>query len=426
MSLKRRNFIGLGAIAASGGLLSSLNSCSSENQNESTAVPAAVKSMSADAVPISNAERLERVAKAQRLLTENKIGALILDCGTSMVYFTGVQWWPSERTMIAIIPAKGEVKYVCPAFEEARLREQITIGKEVYAWQEDESPYKLIVSALKDAGVASGDVGVEERTRFFIVDGIRRESPGVNIVSGDPVTIPCRIIKSPAEIKLMQTATDITLTAIKNSVAQLKEGMSQSVLASIIMKAQNDLGGSADFALCLFGKASAFPHGTREPQLLKKGDIVLMDCGCNVHGYNSDVTRTIVFGAEPTKRQEEIWNLEKQAQAAGFAAAKIGSTGDAVDAAARKVVTDAGFGPGYKLPGIPHRTGHGIGMDGHEWGNMVKGNMQPLEAGMCFSIEPTIAIVGEFGVRFEDCVYMTAEGPKWFSKPGKSIQEPFG
>lgn len=425
MILKRRNFLGLGALAASGGLLTSLHSCSSEKQKEAVNSPTALKSLSADAVPISSAERLERIAKAQRLLTENKMGALILDCGTSMVYFTGVRWWPSERTMVAIIPAKGDVKYVCPAFEEARLREQITIGKDVYAWQEDESPYRLIASALKDAGIATGDVGVEERTRFFIVDGVRKEAPQLRLVSGDPVTIPCRIIKSPAEIKLMQTATDITLSAIKNSVAQLKEGMSQNDLASIIMKTQNELGGNADFALCLFGKASAFPHGTREPQQLKKGDIVLMDCGCTVHGYNSDVTRTIVFGAEPTERQEEIWNLEKQAQAAGFAAAKIGSTGDAVDAAARKVVTDAGFGPGYKLPGIPHRTGHGIGMDGHEWGNMVKGNMQPLEPGMCFSIEPTIAVEGEFGVRFEDCVYMTADGPKWFSQPSKFIRDPF-
>lgn len=422
--MKRRNFIGLGTLAASGGLLTSLYSCSSEKQKESVNTPA-LTSMSADAAPISVAERLERITKAQRLLSENKMGALILDCGTSMVYFTGVQWWPSERTMVAIIPAKGDVKYVCPAFEEARLREQVTIGKDVYAWQEDESPYRLIASVLKDAGVSSGDVGIEERTRFFIVDGVRKEAPQLRLVSGDPVTVACRIIKSPTEIKLMQTATDITLEAIKNSVAQLREGMSQNDLASIIMKAQNELGGNADFALCLFGKASAFPHGTREPQQLKKGDIVLMDCGCTLHGYNSDVTRTIVFGNEPTKRQEEIWNLEKQAQAAAFAAAKIGSTGDAVDAAARKVVTDAGFGPGYKLPGIPHRTGHGIGMDGHEWGNMVKGNVQPLEAGMCFSIEPTIAIEGEFGVRFEDCVYMTTEGPEWFSQPSKSIREPF-
>jgi len=223
----------------------------------------------------------------------------------------------------------------------------------------------------------------------------------------------------------LQKANDITLAAIKYSVDQLREGMHQNELAGIIMQAQTQLGGMADFALCLFGKASAYPHGTKEPQQLKKGDIVLMDCGCVVEGYNSDITRTVVFGT-PTKRQAEVWALEKQAQAAGFAAAVLGSPCGNVDAAARKVITDAGFGPGYKLPGLPHRTGHGIGMDGHEWGNMLKDNKQPLQAGMCFSIEPTIAIPGEFGVRLEDCAYMTETGPKWFSQPSKSIEEPFG
>jgi Xaa-Pro dipeptidase len=222
----------------------------------------------------------------------------------------------------------------------------------------------------------------------------------------------------------MQKASDITIAAIKHGAGKLKEGMSQDELASIITSAQGQMSGDAGFALCLFGKSSAFPHGSKQPQQLKKGDIVLMDCGCQVEGYCSDITRTIVFG-EPTKRQEEIWNLEKAAQAAGFAAAKIGAPCEAVDAAARKVITDAGFGPGYKLPGLPHRTGHGIGMDGHEWGNMVKGNTKLFEPGMCFSIEPTISIVGEFGVRFEDCVYMTEEGPKWFTQPSKSIREPF-
>jgi Xaa-Pro dipeptidase len=327
--------------------------------------------------------------------------------------------------MAAIIPAKGDVKYICPGFEEGRLREQITIGTEVFAWQEDESPYALIVKVIKDAGTVFSTVAIEERVRFFIADGIRKEAPNLNYVSGDPVTIPCRIIKSPAEIKLMQTAMDITLAAIKYGASQLKEGMSQGELSSIINNAQNELGGNADFALCLFGTSSAFPHGSKQPQQLKQGDIVLMDCGCLIEGYNSDITRTIVFG-EPTKRQQEIWSLEKEAQSAGFAAAKLGATCEAVDAAARKVITDAGFGPGYKLPGLPHRTGHGIGMDGHEWGNMVKGNKQLLEPGMCFSIEPNISIIGEFGVRLEDCVYMTAEGPMWFSPQSKSLNEPFG
>jgi Xaa-Pro dipeptidase len=423
MTIRRRDFIGLATMTLATGMLAELSSCKADPQKE--ALTGTLKLMTGDVLPISQSEREARVAKAQRLLTENKMDVLVLDAGTGLNYFTGISWSPSERTMVAIIPAKGEIRYVCPGFEEARVREQITIGKQVYAWQEDESPYRLISTVIKDAGIVFGNVAIEERVRFFIANGIKNEAPGLNYVSADPVTIPCRIIKSPAEIKLMQKANDITLAAIKHGASQLKEGMSQRELSSIIKSAQTEMGGTAGSALCLFGQASAFPHGTIQPQVLKKGDIVLMDCGCQVEGYSSDITRTIVFGAEPTKRQQEIWSLEKQSQAAGFAAAKIGATGEAVDAAARKVITDAGFGPGYKLPGLPHRTGHGIGMDGHEWGNMVKGNKQLLEPGMCFSIEPNISIVGEFGVRLEDCVYMTEEGPKWFSQPSKSIHEPF-
>jgi Xaa-Pro dipeptidase len=425
MTIRRRDFIGLTGITLAMGMSPGMSSCNADHQKETADSAGSLKPMTGDVAPIALSEREARIAKAQRLLSENKIDALLLDAGTALQYFTGIGWSPSERTMVAIIPAKGEVKYVCPGFEEARLRELISIGKDVYPWQEDESPYLLISTVLKDAGIVFGNIAIEERARFFIVDGIRKEAPHLNYISGDPITIPCRIIKSAAEIKLMQKANDITLAAIKHGSSRLKEGMSQDELSSIIMSAQTDLGGTADFALCLFGKASAFPHGTKQPQPLKKGDIVLMDCGCLVEGYNSDITRTIVFGAEPTKRQQEIWSLEKQAQAAGFAAAKIGTPCEAVDAAARKVITDAGFGPGYKIPGLPHRTGHGIGMDGHEWGNIVKGNKQLLEPGMCFSIEPTISIVGEFGVRLEDCAYMTEEGPKWFSQPSKSVNEPF-
>lgn len=425
MTTGRREFITLTGMATAGTILTTLGSCNADSKKEAGHARA-LQPIPGEATPISLEERKARVAKAQRLLAENKMGALILEAGTGLNYFTGVTWWPSERTMVAVIPAKGAVKYVCPAFEEARLREQIIIGKDVYVWQEDESPYGLISEVLKGDGIISGNIAIEENTRFFIANGIQKEAPLLNCVSGDPVTIPCRIIKSPAEIKLMQRASDITLAAIKQGVSQLKEGMSQRDLSSIIMSAQNELGGRADFALCLFGTASAFPHGTKQPQQLKKGDIVLMDCGCLVEGYNSDITRTVVFGNEPTKRQQEIWALEKEAQAAGFAAAQVGAPCEAVDTAARKVITDAGFGPGYKLPGLPHRTGHGIGMDGHEWGNMVKGNTRLLEPGMCFSIEPNISIVGEFGVRLEDCVYMTEEGPKWFSQPSKSIYEPFG
>lgn len=426
MSLKRRDFINLSVLTAATGAVSTIGSCTAkETSNEKGSSLDDLQLMTADTKPISKDERKARVEKAQRLLAEQKLEALILDAGTSLEYFTGISWWPSERAMVAILPVKGEVRYVCPGFEEARLRELITIGKDVYAWQEDENPYKQVVTALKDAGILAGAIGMEERLRFFILDGIRKEAPQYDYVSGDPVTIPCRLIKSAEEIALMQKANDITVAAMKIGISHLHEGMTPGEFSTIVTKAHEKFGAAPEFAMVNFGEASAFPHGSIQPQQLKKGDMVLMDCGGRVHGYSSDISRTIVFGAEPTARQLEIWNLEQKAQAAGFAAAKPGMACEEVDAAARKIITDAGFGPGYKLPGLPHRTGHGIGMDGHEWGNMVKGNKQLLQPGMCFSVEPNISIVGEFGVRLEDCAYMTADGPKWFSQPSKSISEPF-
>jgi Xaa-Pro dipeptidase len=374
---------------------------------------------------ISPDERRGRVAKAQSLMQQNNIRALVLESGTSLEYFTGISWWPSERTMAAVIPDSGEIIYICPGFEEARLQELITIGKKIYTWQEDENPFLQVVRAFSDAGIKSGKIGIEEEVRFFISDGIRLSAPQLEYVSGDPVTIPCRMFKSAAELALMQKASDITVAAIKKGMSHLKEGISQSEISDIVNEAHSQMGAIPDFALVLFGDASALPHGSIRSRPLKKGDIVLMDCGCRVEGYCSDITRTIVFGAEATSRQLEIWNLEQKAQAAGFAAARSGSKCEQVDAAARNVITDAGFGPGYKLPGLPHRTGHGIGMDGHEWGNMVKGNQQLLQPGMCFSIEPTIIVPGEFGIRLEDCVYMTSDGPKWFSQPAISIHKPF-
>ena len=374
--------------------------------------------------PISDAERLERLSKAQRLLNENEMAGLIIDAGTSMEYFTGIQWYPSERSLLILIPAKGKPAVICPAFEEDRLREQLTLDMEVLIWQEHENPFNLVGSYLTDQGLKSGKIGMEERVRFFISDGIANANSNYSVVSGNPITVPCRLIKSAHEIALMQAATDITTKAILAAVAGLKEGMSNYEIGRIVRNVHEENGAEHDFALVLVGEASALPHGTRKPQILKKGDIVLMDCGCRVHGYSSDVTRTTVFGT-PSARQKEIWELEKKSQEAGFAAAQLGRSAGDVDFAARKVITDAGFGPGYKVPGLPHRTGHGIGMDGHEWGNMVKDNPLKLQEGMCFSIEPTIAIPGEFGVRLEDCVYMTSEGPKWFSKTANSLKELF-
>ncbi len=425
MNVKRRDFIKLstGSAVAGAAMFSGVASFSSVSNKYP--LLNGLKKLTEDVAPISLQERLNRIEKAQRLMTENNINALLLDSGTSLEYFTGITWWPSERTMVAIIPARGDVKYVAPAFEGDRFRELIKIGTDVRTWEEDESPYKVIAGTLKDYGISNGNIGVEERLRFFVLDGVRKEAGSMSFVSGDPVTMPCRLIKSPAEIALLQKANEITLAAIKIGVGSLKEGMSNAELGAIIGAAQQKLGGSSDGALVNIGVSSALPHGSIKPQHLKKGDVVLMDCGCKVHGYTSDITRTIVFGGQPSKRQTEIWNLEKKAQAAGFANAKIGQPCENVDFAARQVLIDAGFGPGYKLPGCPHRTGHGIGMDGHEWGNMVKGNMLPIQVGMCFSVEPTIAIPGEFGIRLEDCAYITAGGPRWFSQPSPAIDQPF-
>ncbi len=424
--MKRRNFIKRTAFGASAALVTGMSSCvSNETEIQEVTIFDSLKSMTNDVVPITIEERKSRIKKAQKLMQENGLQAILLDAGTSLKYFTGLSWWPSERPMIAMIPASGAVRYICPAFEKPRLLKKITIGKEVLPWEEDESPFKQIGVALKAAGISKGNIGLEERFRYFILNGLQKDASNYTYVSADSVTIPCRLIKSPTEIALMQKATDITIEAIKIGLASLKVGSSPADFSYAVAKAHSKLGANHSFALANFGPDSAFPHGSGQPQILKKGDIVLVDCGCTVEGYNSDMSRTIVFGAKPTSRQQEIWDLEQKSQAAGFKAAQIGNELQQVDVDARQVLLDAGFGPGYKLPGLPHRTGHGIGMDGHEWGNALKGNIRKLEPGMCFSIEPNISIVGEFGVRHEDCVYMTAEGPKWFSQPSPSIEQPF-
>ncbi len=291
-------------------------------------------------------------------------------------------------------------------------------------WQEDEDWGAVVAGILKDRGLATGKVGFEERVRFFIADGIRAAAPAGQFVLATPVTAGCRMFKSPAEIALMQRANDITIEAYKASFAALTEGMTQFDFGRNVRAAFEALGAPGGSAGVQFGEYTAFPHGSITPQKLKQGDVVLVDGGCNIGGYQSDITRTTVFG-KPSQRQIDVWNLEKQAQAAAFKAAQVGATCESVDAAARKVITDAGFGPDYKVPGLPHRTGHGIGMDGHEWTNFVRGNKTPLAPGMCFSDEPMIAIYGEFGIRLEDCLYITESGAKFFTEPSPAIDRPF-
>jgi Xaa-Pro dipeptidase len=375
-----------------------------------------------DVTPISDDERRARIAKAQKLMAENRIDAMVLEGGTSMNYFTGTRWGNSERTFVVVIPAHGELAWVTPAFEEERARELIKFGTDIRPWQEDESPYHVIANILRDRK-ATNRIGVEERLRFFIMDGVRKELPRAEFVLGTPVTAGCRMFKSPAEIALLQKANDITLQAIGESLKSLKEGMSTGELGQMYASSVRRLGGVSDGALVIFGKYTAFPHGSIQPQRLKEGDVVLLDAGCNVEGYISDITRTTVFG-KPTQRMRDVWDVEKRAQSAAFAAAQVGATCESVDAAARKVITAAGFGPDYKLPGLPHRTGHGIGMDGHEWTNFVKGNKTKIAPGMCFSDEPTIVSYGEFGIRLEDCLHITERGPVMFTPQSPSIEQP--
>jgi Xaa-Pro dipeptidase len=390
-------------------------------------LPPSIQSLTpktAGITPITDEERRARITRAQRLMGERGIGAVVIEPGSSMTYFTAVRWSQSERTFAVVIPASGAPAWVCPAFEEARARELIRFGDDIRVWQEEESPSALIAAILKDQGVAKGKVGLEEQVRFFVMDGLRQAAPGVELVSATPVTAGCRMFKSPAELALMQRATDITVLAIKATFATLKAGMTQYDLSRNATAAHTRLGGSDPWALVGFGEYSAFPHGSMQPQRLRQGDIVLLDTGCAVEGYQSDMTRTTVFG-RPTRRQTEVWNLERRAQDAAFAAAQVGTPCEAVDAAARKVITDAGFGPDYRLPGLPHRTGHGIGLDGHEWTNFVRGNTTPIAPGMCFSDEPMIAIYGEFGIRLEDCLYATEQGPRFFSAQSPAIDQPF-
>jgi Xaa-Pro dipeptidase len=426
MSLTRREFAG--SVAGLVGAAALGRARAAELSSDPCTLPAPIQALNPmrDGVaPIGDPERRQRIEKAQRLMVEQGIGAVVIEPGTSMRYYTAVSWWPSERTFAVVIPARGEPAWVCPGFEEARARELIRFGNDVRVWQEDESPFRLIAGILRDRG-AAGKVGLDEGVRFFVMDGLRKEAgAGVELVSGTPVTAGCRMFKSAAELALMQRASDITIAAFKAAFATLREGMTQYDLQDNMMAALTRLGGSDPWALVGFGEYSAFPHGSVQPQRLRQGDIVLLDSGCDFGGYQSDITRTTVFG-RPSARQTEIWNLERKAQDAAFAAAKVGVPCEAVDAAARKVLTDAGFGPDYKVPGLPHRTGHGIGMDGHEWTYFVRGNRTPIAPGMCFSDEPMIAIYGEFGIRLEDCLYITEEGPRFFSQQSAAIDRPFG
>ena len=413
--MHRRSFL---TAAAAAGAASALVPAAAR-----AAGPPALKPMTAGAKPISREERLARIARLQRLMADQGVGAMIMESGSSLDYFTGVQWRRSERTTAAVIPARGDPMIVTPAFEEPSVRETLAVGGDVRPWDEHESPFVRIVQALRDRGVASGSIAFEDTTRLFIVDGVREASPAYRVVSGTGLVRACRLIKSPAELALMQTANDVTLAALRHVHANVRPGMTPGEIATLMDSATVALGGAPEFALVLINEASAYPHGSRQAQTLREGSVILMDVGCTVHGYQSDISRTWVVGS-PTARERKVWDTVKRGQEIALQVARPGIPVGAVDDAVRAYYEREGWGPGYHLPGLSHRTGHGIGLDGHEPPYLVHGDATPLAPGMCFSDEPGLYIPGEFGIRLEDCWHMTEAGPKLFTPLAKSIDDP--
>jgi Xaa-Pro dipeptidase len=382
---------------------------------------AALGKMTAGAEPITTEERRGRIRRAQELMAEETLDALVVAPGTSLEYFTGVRWSGAERLLAMVLTREGEPAWVAPGFETARAQELIPFGSDVRAWQEDESPYALVASILRDRKVATGRLGVEESMAFAFSNGIAQAAPALAVASGTPVTAGCRMTKDAHEIALMRRVGEITVRAWRAVFASLAEGMTQDQVAQMCAAAL-DRQGIRGGALVLFGADAAFPHGTTAPKPLAKGQVVLIDGGGKLHGYASDITRTAVFGGPPTDRQKRVWDLVRKAQEAAFAAIRPGVEAQVVDAAARKVIEDGGFGPGYTY--FTHRVGHGIGMDGHEWTYLVKGNTTKLRPGMCFSDEPGIYIPGEMGVRHEDVVFVTENGAENMTKWSGTPEEP--
>jgi Xaa-Pro dipeptidase len=376
--------------------------------------------------PIGREERLARLAKARSLMAANDIGAIIIESGPSLDYFTGVQWSRSERLTGTVIPVTGEPIIVTPFFEKPSVEESLGIPAEIRTWNEHDEPLKLVADFLRERGLDKQRIGMEETNRFFILDRLSDQLAGGRVVNANAVVRGCRMFKSTAEIALMQAASDIMIAAYRDAAPKVTVGMTPRDIAAIIEAATIAHRGRPEFQLVLTGEGTAYPHGTRRPQTVEKGINMLFDCGCSVHGYQSDISRSYVWGADPTPEQRKVWGQMHHGQEIAFAAAKLGAPAGSVDDAVRAAYESWGYGPGYKLPGTSHRTGHGIGMEGHEPVNLVHGETTPLAPGMCFSNEPGIYIPGKFGVRLEDCFHMTASGPKYFSIPPKSIDEPFG
>jgi Xaa-Pro dipeptidase len=368
-----------------------------------------------------------RIEKARELMTSLNFDAMYISAGSNLYYFTGTRWRPSERMVGAIISSASPIEYIVPAFEKETFSQYMLVGGNVNCWQEHESPFELFVSILQSIGVPRGKVGIDEATPFHHFGEITQVTNDHQFVDARPITAGCRSRKSAAEIHFMQTAMDMTLEVHKSAAQILRPGISTTDVVSFIDQAHKAIGspGGSTFCAVQFGEATAYPHGVPGPQVLVDGDMVLIDTGCLVQSYHSDITRTYVFG-ESGERQRDVWNAEKAAQATAFAAARIGVRCGDVDIAAREYLQSLGYGPDYAVPGLPHRTGHGIGLDVHEWPYLVRSEDTVLDVGMCFSNEPMLCLYGEFGVRLEDHFYMTEQGPKWFTNPSYAIDDPFG
>ncbi len=382
-------------------------------------------SMKAQARPITNDERRARLEKARTLMAEQKLDALMLCGGTSMLYYLNVNWGLSERLFAVVLPVKGEPFVVCPAFEEGRAREQIGAGPlgtaDVRTWQEHESPYERIAQGLKDRGLSAGRVGMEETVRFVFSDGLASVAPALKVVSGTPVTAGCRGVKDAHEIELMRLAAKVTLKAYAAAFQALKVGMTQNQFSDLIAAAHARLGFQGRAGVQV-GEFSALPHGSVTPQVIREGAALLIDGGCSVEGYRSDISRTFVLG-KATDKMKQVFEIVQRAQKAAVDTARPGVEAQAVDAAARKVIVDAGYGPDYKY--FTHRLGHGLGMDGHEWPYLVRTNTLKLQPGMTFSDEPGVYIPGEFGVRLEDDMLITENGAELLTPPSRSIEAPY-
>lgn len=350
--------------------------------------------------------------------------ALFVAPGTSLYYFTGIRWGMSERLLALVLPRTGDPIIVVPAFEEGRMREKLQFPAEVHTWQEDQSPTKIAAAALADRGMRTGRIGVEEMAPFTFFDHLREAAPGFEYVSADAITVACRGQKSTHELELMRLACEATFDVFRAVFASVKEGMSQEDIGKLVEGGFSKMslhGG----ALVLLGASAALPHGTIKPQRLKEGDVILIDGGCAVEGYQSDVTRTGVLG-KSSEKLAHVFEIVRKTQDAALDAARAGRLSGTVDDAARKVITDAGYGPDYKY--FTHRLGHGIGLDGHEHPYLVRGSKTVLQPGMTFSNEPGIYIPGEFGLRCEDDMVIMPDGAAQLLTPGfaVSLEKPFG